>query len=222
MSDQMITSESNKEGLDPISTNLFDDIYINHDLTDWSILLMTITTALLLYSIIFYAIGFVFIHKNKKRNELIDRKNRELFWALYGAKAETIEESQLRTISRRSEHLCRFCDQDSKLETRLLLTTLAKYTLKLFAYICGLIAILINYNKYVFYLLGLIYLVICALAKYYDFQHDHQAINNKSCGFIKICKINDLLVFTLMILSHFLFITYFVIYLFKSNESKNF
>jgi hypothetical protein len=42
----------------------FDDSYMNHDLMDWTLMLMTISFGLTFYDKIFFTIAFIFIFKN--------------------------------------------------------------------------------------------------------------------------------------------------------------
>jgi hypothetical protein len=177
----------------------FDDSYINHDLVDWTILLMTMSFALTLYGIIFYAIGFVFISRNKKYNQLIKKTNRNIILALFGPKDQTMDKSSTPRISKtqRFQHSCRFCDEESPLIFRQLFNSSVCNLIKMMAYICGLIGILANYSQWIFYLSFSVYFIISTLSIVYNCiscRSISRRLKARTCGFETICKLNDLLI----------------------------
>jgi hypothetical protein len=204
--------------LDLLPDAPFDDSYINHDLLDWTILLMTMSFALTLYGVIFYAIGFLFISRNKKHNQLIKKTNKNIILGLFRLKDQKIDESSTPRISttQRFEHSCRFCDEESTLIFRQLFISSVYNLIKMMAYICGLIGILANYCQWIFYLSFSVYFIISTLSIIYNCiscRSISRRLKTRTCGFVTICKLNDLLIMictTLCFCLSILFLYYYV------------
>ncbi len=91
----------------------FDDSYMNHNLMDWTLMLMTISFGLTFYNKIFFKIGFIFISKNKEHNETINKRNGELTKALFGEKNQISRQSSesVKRIGGRVQRECKFCNE---------------------------------------------------------------------------------------------------------------
>jgi hypothetical protein len=142
----------------------FDDSNMNHDLMDWTLMLMTISFGLTFYNKIFFTIGFIFISKNKEHNEMIHKRNRDLIKALFVAKNEISRQSSksVKRIVGRFQHECKFCNE-SPLSSHKLISSLIIDLIEIIGLICGIIALLVNYSQLWFYILSFVTFIVISI-----------------------------------------------------------
>jgi hypothetical protein len=161
----------------------FDDSYMNHDLMDWTLMLMTISFGLTFYDKIFFTIAFIFISKNKEHNEMINKRNSDLIKALFGAKNLILRQSSksVKRIGGRVEHECKFCNE-SPLSSRKLISLLIIDLKEIIGLIYGVIALLVNYSEIWFYILSFVTFIVM-LCSILDSRTICSRLRKKSCGF---------------------------------------
>jgi hypothetical protein len=142
----------------------FDDSNMNHDLMDWTLMLMTISFGLTFYNKIFFTIGFIFISKNKEHNEMIHKRNRDLIKALFDGKNEISRQSSksVKRIGGRVQYERKFCNE-SPLSSRKLISPLIIDLIEIIGLICGIIALLVNYSQLWFYILSFVTFIVISI-----------------------------------------------------------